>query len=275
MICNNSKVEDHHAILPTTKLPVTMTPEENKIYDLIIRRFLSHFFPPALYKMHTIITEVNGHSFRSLVKEQLQLGWKKVYSHETKESAEDNDVLETAQPFHLDVTQKIINLSSVLKEKQTQPPKAYTEGTLLKAMESAGKKVEDDELREVMKDSGLGTPATRASTIERLKQVEYIRVRGKRIEITQKGRTAIEVIRQAGVELLTSPSLTGQWERRLTEISRGAAEDAVFVARVKQFAQHIVNQVRQQKTVARSAFENQMIEKSPHSVKKRKKSVKT
>ena len=109
---------------------------------------------------------------------------------------------------------------------------------------SAGKQIEDESLRDAMKDSGLGTPATRASTIERLKHVGYIAMEGKRMAITQKGRTAIEVIREAGVTLLTSPEMTGQWERRLNEIARGTASDQEFIQKVKQFAQLIVDKVK-------------------------------
>jgi DNA topoisomerase-3 len=142
-----------------------------------------------------------------------------------------------------------------VKEKETQPPKPFTEGTLLKAMESAGKSIEDEELRDAMKDSGLGTPATRAATIERLKNVGYIMMQGKRIAITPKGRTAIELIRAAGVELLTSPEMTGQWERRLNEIAKGQASDAAFMEKVKAFAAFIVGKVRTQARAAKTAFE--------------------
>jgi DNA topoisomerase-3 len=141
-----------------------------------------------------------------------------------------------------------------VKAKETQPPKHYTEGTLLKAMESAGKQIEDEELRDAMKDSGLGTPATRAATIERLKQVGYIDMQGKRIMISPKGRTAIELIRGAGVELLTSPEMTGQWERRLTEISRGQASAETFMGNVKKFTWLIIDKVNHQRPAAKNAF---------------------
>jgi DNA topoisomerase-3 len=122
-------------------------------------------------------------------------------------------------------------------------------------MESAGKQLEDEELRDAMKDSGLGTPATRAAIIERLKNVGYITMQGKRITITQKGRSAIELIRGAGVELLTSPEMTGQWERRLNEISRGQAADDAFMEQVKKFTRFIVEKVRVQPRAAKTAFE--------------------
>jgi DNA topoisomerase III len=264
-ICNPSKVEDHHAILPTHKKPGTLTPDEQKIYDLIVRRFLAHFYPPAEYKVHTVLTEVAQETFKTTVKELLQLGWKVVYadqaeerkkSSKTKNSEDTEDEEEeTDTPFVLDPNAEAWCERSELKEKETQPPKHYTEGTLLKAMESAGKQVEDEELRDVMKDSGLGTPATRAATIERLKHVDYIQMQGKRIVITQKGRTAIRLIREAGVELLTSPEMTGHWERRLNEIAKGQAEDQKFMAKVKEFAASIVDKVRAQRRADKSAFE--------------------
>lgn len=263
-VCNPSKVEDHHAILPTHKKPGALSPDEQKVYDLIVRRFLSHFYPAAEYKVHTVFTEVSKETFKTTIKELLQLGWKVVYADQLKEKAkskgksnedhEDEEEMET--PFLLEPEQGVICDSSEVKEKETQPPKSFTEGTLLKAMESAGKQVEDEELRDAMKDSGLGTPATRAATIERLKQVEYIEMQGKRIVITRKGRMAIEVIRGAGVELLTSPEMTGHWERRLNEISKGTAADNLFMDKVKEFAKLIVDKVREQPRVAKSAFEN-------------------
>jgi DNA topoisomerase-3 len=263
-VCNPSKVEDHHAILPTHKKPGTLSPDEQKVYDLIVRRFLSHFYPAAEYKLHTVLTDVEQETFKTTVKELQQLGWKVVYSDfakdkkkskdKTKDDEEEEEEVDT--PFYLHALASVFCEKSEVKEKETQPPKPFTEGTLLKAMESAGKQVEDEELRDAMKVSGLGTPATRAATIERLKQVEYIGMQGKRIVITQKGRMAIELIRKAGVELLTSPEMTGHWERRLNEISKGQAEDQAFMAKVKQFAAFIVDKVRTQSSVARTAFDS-------------------
>lgn len=259
-VCNPAKVEDHHAILPTHKKPGALSPDEQKVYDLIVRRFLSHFYPAAEYKQHTVLTEVEGETFKTSVKELLRLGWKTVYADMAKEKKkgkakeDEEEEIETDAPFSIDAAAAVLCASSEAKEKETQPPKPFTEGTLLKAMESAGKQIEDEELRDAMKDSGLGTPATRAATIERLKQVEYIDMQGKRIVITQKGRMAIELIRKAGVELLTSPEMTGHWERRLNEIARGVAQDEAFMAKVKQFASFIVEKVRSQSSVGRAAF---------------------
>jgi len=268
-VCNPAKVEDHHAIMPTMKKPQGLSPDERKLYDLIAKRFLSHFYPAAEYKVHTVFTEVEKETFKTTVKQQLSLGWKVIYSGDGSTaktgggkgkdkgdesgSAEDEEQ-ETDSAFEVDPKQPVVCADASVKEKETQPPKPFTEGTLLKAMESAGKQIEDEELRDAMKDSGLGTPATRAATIERLKQVGYVDMLGKRIVLTPKGRIAIELIRGAGVELLTSPEMTGHWERRLTEISRGQASADAFMGNVKKFTRLIVDKVNFQRPAARNAF---------------------
>ncbi len=267
-VCNPAKVEDHHAIMPTMRKPQGLSPDERKLYDLVVKRFLSHFYPAAEYKVHTVLTEVEKETFKTTVKQLLSLGWKIIYAGDApsakggaKEKSKDKDdggaeeeEQETDAPFEVDPRKPVVCADAAVKERETQPPKPYTEGTLLKAMESAGKQIEDEELRDAMKDSGLGTPATRAATIERLKQVGYIDMQGKRIVITPKGRTAIELIRGAGVELLTSPEMTGHWERRLTEIARGQASAEAFMGNVKKFTRLIIDKVNVQRPAARNAF---------------------
>ncbi|MBB3110326.1 DNA topoisomerase-3 [Paenibacillus phyllosphaerae] len=268
-VCNPAKVEDHHAILPTPKKPGTLSTEEQNIYDMIVRRFLSHYYPPARYNNHEVITEVEGEQFKTRAKEQLDPGWRVVLAgHDQQESGkgkgkkkkdeqaedQDDDLMETDRPFSVNPQDPVKCKDAKALEKATQPPKPYTEGTLLKAMESAGKSIEDDELREAMKQTGLGTPATRAATIERLKQVGYIKPSGKRLDITTKGCAAIELIRGAGVELLASPEMTGRWEQRLHQISKGEASDEQFMQKVKQFAEMIVGKVRLQPKAEASLF---------------------
>jgi DNA topoisomerase-3 len=255
-VCDPAKVEDHHAILPTRKRPGALQTEEQKIYDLIVRRFLAQFYPAAQYKIHTVITEIESERFKTTVKQLTEQGWKVVYAgHKEdkrfrgKNDNEDEEQEETIEPFSL-AKGPVDCREAFMKEKDTQPPKHYTEGTLLKAMESAGKQIDDEALREVMKQSGLGTPATRASTIERLKSVGYIEMQGKKIALTAKGRTAVQLIRSAGIELLTSPVMTGQWERRLNEISKGQASDTVFMEQVKKFTISIIDKVRTQSKVS-------------------------
>jgi DNA topoisomerase-3 len=266
-ICNPSKVEDHHAILPTNRKANGLSLDEQKLYDLIVRRFLSQFYPAAEYKVHTVMTEVENEMFKTTVKELLSLGWKVIYADQKREKAKSTkgndkedaveEEIEVTEPFFIVANEGVVCADAIVKEKDTQPPKHYTEGTLLKAMESAGKQIEDEDLRDAMKDSGLGTPATRAATIERLKNVGYVEMQGKRIQITQKGRTAIELIRGAGIDLLTSPEMTGLWERRLNEISRGTASDGQFMENVKRFATMIVDKVRVQSRAAKTSFESE------------------
>lgn len=272
-VCNPAKVEDHHAIMPTMKKPQGLAPDEKKLYELVVKRFLSHFYPAAEYKVHTVLTEVERETFKTTVKQLLSLGWKVIYAGDQEKGkkdggksggkdgkddasggAQEDEAVETDAPFELNASQPVRCEDVEVKEKETQPPKHYTEGTLLKAMESAGKQIEDDELRDAMKDSGLGTPATRAATIERLKQVGYIDMQGKRIVLTQKGRIAVELIRGAGVELLTSPEMTGQWERRLNEISRGQASADAFMENVKKFTRLIIAKVGDQRPAQKNAF---------------------
>ncbi|MFC5648466.1 DNA topoisomerase 3 [Paenibacillus solisilvae] len=269
-VCNPAKVEDHHAIIPTPKRPGTLNQEEQNIYDLIVRRFLSHYYPPAVYNNHEVMTQVLDELFRTRAKEQLDQGWRVVLggdegtgvkektrgkkkADEASDDQED-DLLVTDRPFAVNKDLPVLCEEAAGIEKATSPPKPFTEGTLLKAMESAGKSIEDEELRDAMKQTGLGTPATRAATIERLKQVGYIKPTGKRLDITTKGCAAIELIRGAGVELLASPEMTGRWEQRLHQISKGEASDEQFMQKVKQFAEMIVGKVKHQRPAAASLF---------------------
>lgn len=269
-VCNPAKVEDHHAILPTPKKPGSLSADEQNIYDMIVRRFLSHYYPPAVYNNHEVITEVEGETFRTRAKEQLDAGWRVVLSADDNKAAPEksrkkksddqgegdaeDELMVTDRPFSVNAAAPVHCTEAAAVEKATKPPKPFTEGTLLKAMEGAGKSIEDDELREAMKQTGLGTPATRAATIERLKHVGYIKPNGKRLDITTKGCAAIELIRGAGVELLASPEMTGRWEQRLHQISKGEASDEQFMMKVKQFAEMIVGKVKRQRPAAASLF---------------------
>lgn len=182
--------------MPTYRKASGLSADEGKLYDLIVRRFLSQFYPAAEYKVHTVMTEVEEEKFKTTVKELLSLGWKVIYADQKKDKAktskgknkddEEDEEIEVNEPFSIAPAEEVVCSEAIVKEKDTQPPKHYTEGTLLRAMESAGKQIEDEELRDAMKDSGLGTPATRAATIERLKNVGYIEMQGKKIAITQK-----------------------------------------------------------------------------------------
>ncbi|CAM4204846.1 type IA DNA topoisomerase [Paenibacillus tarimensis] len=270
-VCNPSKVEDHHAILPTAKKAGNLSADEQKIYDLVVRRFLSHFFPPALYRHHELLTVVEEETFKTKVKELVEQGWKIVLPDAGQEPAKgrgkrkkddgadeaEDETLLLEGGFDLRAGEPAKCRKSEITEKSTQPPKSFTEGTLLKAMEGAGRSIEDDELREAMKDTGLGTPATRAATIERLKQVGYITLAGKKLDITPKGIAAVELIRDAGVEVLTSPEMTGRWEQRLHQISKGEASDEKFMDNVKRFAAMVVEKVSRQLPSSAEVFKEE------------------
>lgn len=249
-ICRPDKIEDHHAILPTEKIPASLARDEERLYNLIVKRFASQFFPPAQFNVHTLITKITEESFKSIIKETLELGWKVIYSKDekTKEEHIDEEELETS--FVIDPAKPVKCKSAKTVQKETSPPKWFTEGTLVSAMQTAGREIEDDELREAMKDHGIGTPATRASIIERLKKVGYIQTQGKKLLVTPKGFALIEIVINSGVSLLTSPEMTGEWEKRLNEITRGIASVEQFSDQIKRLAQHIVEQVKKQGKVS-------------------------
>jgi DNA topoisomerase-3 len=241
-IIDDSKVSDHHAIIPTIAEHnfSAWSDHERKIFDLIARRFLAVFHPPAVIENTTVITEVVGERFRSRGRRVLEPGWSAVYDGLREEKGgdeEDGDEAGDELPADLAAGQAAKAVEAVVEERKTKPPAHFTENTLLAAMETAGKLVEDDELREAMKDSGLGTPATRAAIIETLLARQYIARKGKRIQATEKGARVIAFL---GDHPLCSPELTGAWERRLTAIARGADSRASFMKDIVSFTDRTV-----------------------------------
>lgn len=240
-VINPARVRDHHAIIPTEKRAGGLSGDEAKIYDLVARRFLAVFYPECLWKETRVITQAAGEDFESKGKELLTPGWRQV------EGVGKEQLLPSLTPG------EVVSTESVQVEKdETKPPARYTEGTLLAAMEGAGKLVEEDELREAMKEAGLGTPATRAGIIERLKQVEYIEVQGKTLVPTAKGEQLITLVT---MQELTSPQLTGQWEKRLSDMEMGQEDPHAFMADVQRLTRYIVAEVAAsegQKIVRRS-----------------------
>ena len=241
-VVNNEKVTDHHAIIPTNapQVGIELTPDEQRIYDMAARRFLAAFHPQAVFENTTVLTEVAGESFRSRGKVMLEAGWRAVYGEappdEQKaqgvESDEDEGADQELPPL---VEGEAVRCTEVAADaRETKPPPRYGEAALLAAMEGAGKLVEDDELREAMKDSGIGTPATRASIIERLIDVGYIVRDGRRLQPTGKG---IQVIDLLGEHELTSPSLTGDWEHRLLDIERAGGSREAFMKDIAKFTE--------------------------------------
>jgi len=246
-VVNDSKVSDHHAIIPTDVEHELdrFSPDERRIFDLVARRFLAVFHPPARYARTTIITLVEEERFRSRGKITLEAGWRGVYGLESDEDRkarqqEEDSENESAELPPLEQGQSVKCVSAEVEAKETKPPPRYTEATLLSAMETAGKLIDDEELREAMKESGLGTPATRAETIETLIRREYIERAGKDLTPTPKGLQVISMLEE---HPLTSPELTGDWEKRLTDIERGADERGAFIKDIESFTRATVEKI--------------------------------
>ena len=251
-VFNDKKVTDHHAIIPTG-LEKTLPLNEQKVYDAIARRFIAAFYPDCIVSKTTVIGEVDGIKFKATGKEILEEGWRVLFPKPPKKNPQpDVDKKETPKE-----EEKILPVFTVgetgphepsLVEKQTQPPKPYTEGTLLRAMETAGKKVDDEELRELMKANGIGRPSTRANIIETLFKRKYIQRKKKQIIPTPMGIQLIATIQN---DLLKSAELTGQWEKQLSDISKGEYEAAQFVTGMKDMVVGIIEEVKKAKPMPR------------------------
>jgi DNA topoisomerase III len=242
-VVNDAKVDDHHAIIPTDiDHDVSgFTPDERRVFDLIARRFLAVFHPPARYARTTVITLVEEERFRTRGKVTLEAGWRAVYGveadHERQSEEED---AEGGEIPALQQGQTVRCIAAEIEDKMTKPPPRYTEASLLSAMETAGKLIDDEELREAMKESGLGTPATRAETIETLIRREYIERVGRDLQATPKG---IQVVTMLEEHKLTSPELTGDWEHKLADIEHGRGDRKQFMNGIAAFAKETVDQI--------------------------------
>jgi DNA topoisomerase III len=239
-VVNDAKVDDHHAIIPTdVEHDLTdFSPDERRIFDLVARRFLAVFHPPARYARTTVVTLVEDERFRTRGKVTLEAGWRGVYGVEA--DAEKEEDPESAELPPLEKGQSVKVVSAESEAKETRPPPRYTEATLLSAMETAGKLVDDEELREAMKERGLGTPATRAETIETLIRREYIERVGKDLAPTPKG---LQVITMLEENKLTSPELTGDWEKRLGDIEHGRGAKDDFIKGIEEFTETTVKAI--------------------------------
>jgi len=242
-VVNDAKVDDHHAIIPTDidHAVDDFSPDERRVFDLVARRFLAVFHPPARYARTTVITLVEEERFRTRGKITLEPGWRGVYGLEADadKQSEDEDS-EGGEIPALTQGQTVRCVEATFEDKMTKPPPRYTEATLLSAMETAGKLIDDEELREAMKESGLGTPATRAETIETLIRREYVERVGKDLQATPKG---IQVITMLEEHKLTSPELTGDWEHKLAEIEHGRGDRRAFMDGIAAFAKETVEQI--------------------------------
>lgn len=250
-VINPSRVKDHHAIIPTELRPQgkKLSVDEQKIYDLVVRRFISVFYPPCLYLDTRVVTTVCQETFESKGKQILEEGWRKV------EGGGGEQLLPPLCQGEAVSTHKV-----TVTQEETKPPARYSEGTLLAAMEGAGKQIEDDELREAMKEAGLGTPATRATIIERLKDVGYIEVQGKILVPTAKGE---ELINLVTVPDLLSPAMTGRWEKRLVEMELGNEQADTFMTAVEELAASVVSQAAAGERVKIQEFAQDSLGKCP------------
>ena len=239
-VVNDEKVGDHHAIIPTNSTHGLdkLSDDDRRIYDLVARRFLAVFHPDAEFENTKVETTVAGHIFRTRGKVLLVPGWRGVYGElaEGPDAADDDEGRDQQLP-KLVLNEDVETREVAAEEKVTKPPRRYSDASLLGAMETAGRLVDDDEMREAMKESGIGTPATRSSIIERLIDVGYVERDARSLVATEKG---LNVIRLLGEHPLTSPSLTGDWEKRLGMIERGEEPRARFMADIKGFAESTV-----------------------------------
>jgi DNA topoisomerase III len=242
-VVNDAKVSDHHAIIPTRaeRHPVDkMSDDDRKIYDMVVRRFLAIFHPDAVFENTRVETTVAEHVFRTRGKVLLVAGWRAVYGEQPDADQSDDDEGREQQLPKLVRGERSEVKDISLEEKETKPPARYNDNSLLGAMETAGKLVDDEELREAMKESGIGTPATRAAIIERLIQVGYVERDGRSMVVTEKG---LNVIRLLGEHVLTSPGLTGDWERRLALIETGADSREAFMGDIVRFTEDTVGEL--------------------------------
>ena len=234
-VFDNKKVTDHHAIIPTGVYPQGLTDLEKKVYDLVARHFIAVFYPDCKFRTTTVLGESAGVEFKTSGKVITEPGWRVVFAGQPTDEEKENDNL-------LPEFTKGESGPHVpgLAEKWTQPPKNYTEATLLRAMETAGKLVDDEELRDAMKENGIGRPSTRAAIIETLFKRNYIRREKKNIVATQTGIELIGLIRN---ELLKSAELTGRWEKKLRDIERRQYEAKTFIEELKEMLGTVVNDV--------------------------------
>lgn len=240
-IFNGAKVSDHFAIIPTPQIPEKLDEIETKVYAAIVRRFLAVFYPEAIYEVTTRITRVEEHAFRTDGKILKEAGWLAVYG---KEAAEEGGGEEGKLLVPVDQGEKVKTVAILADGFQTKPPARFTEATLLSAMEGAGKLLEDEALREAMGDRGLGTPATRAATIETLINEEYVRRIGRELVPTAKAFGLFETLDALGIEILHSPEMTGEWEHKLKEMEQGRIKREDFMQEIISVAKDIVEKTR-------------------------------
>ena len=245
-IFDNSKVSDHFAIIPTLQAPSGLSEAEQKLYDLVVRRFMAVFFPSAEYTVTTRISTVAPHSFKTEGKVLVKPGWLAIYGKEAAEEVEggkDGDKGQNLVPVK--PGESVNTLAVDPKGLKTKPPARYSEATLLGAMESAGKQIDDDELREAMQEKGLGTPATRAAIIEGLLTEKYMLREGREIIPTAKAFQLMTLLRGLEVEELCRADLTGEWEYKLSQMEKGQLSREAFMAEIAAMTERMVKKAKE------------------------------
>lgn len=260
-VFDTSKVTDHHAIIPTGVMPKNLTDFESNVYDLVARRFISAFYPDCVFDTTTVEGESAQVPFKVQGKHIVEEGWRMVYKRDKKVADDDSEQQKDEERLLPDfVKGESGPHQPQLTKKMTTPPKPYTEATLLRAMETAGKTVDNEELREAMKENGIGRPSTRAAIIQTLYRRRYIRQERKSLYATATGCELIDIIRE---DLLKSAELTGLWEKKLRDIERKTYEASTFVTEIKQMVYSIVQQVMADNS-------NRQVAVTPEQVKKKR-----
>ncbi len=236
-IFNNAKISDHFAIIPTPQAPKHLNEMEQKLYDFVVRRFLSVFFPAAEYLVTTRITRVEGYPFKTEGKVLVNPGWLAVHGKEGQEGTEGNLVA-------VEKDEKVKAEEVTVKANETKPPPRYSEATLLSAMEGAGKMVDDEELKAAMAGRGLGTPATRAQIIENLIGEQYMLREGRELTPTAKAFSLMTLLNGLGINELTQPELTGDWEWKLGRIEKGEFTREEFMREIAEMTRHMVERAK-------------------------------
>ena len=240
-IFDNKKVSDHFAIIPTLQAPSGLSEAEQKLYDLVVKRFLSVFFPSAEFLVTTRITTAANHQFRTVGKVLVKPGWQAIWGKEADEEGDENSKMLVP----VKAGEQVATDSVEAKALKTRPPARYNEATLLGAMEGAGKLIDDDELREAMQEKGLGTPATRASIIEGLINEKYMLREGRDLIPTAKAFQLMTLLRGLGVEELSRPELTGEWEYKLAQMEKGLLSRDAFMQQIAEMTQRIVKKAKE------------------------------
>ena len=236
-VFDNKKISDHHAIIPTTRLPSDLSEPEFKIYQLVAQRFLAVFFPPAIFLNTRRLSIVKGETFLTEGKILQDPGWKVIYA---TEGGKERDKTLTPVPPGADVLCKDVQKEAL----ETKPPPRYNEATLLSAMENSDKFVDNEELAAAMRERGLGTPATRAAIIEKLIKEKYIVREGKELTPTGKAFELLALLEAMKIDVLASPEMTGEWEHKLNQILQGTLTRDKFMEEIRAMTLHIINQVK-------------------------------